>query len=129
MTMTLYQGGVGTYLKAIFAQVQTLQARIEQVTVATRLYQADCRFDPSIGWRLGSVSIAGYEIDPISFALAIREYSPAGPNRRCGERAAPESVRRSESALAEGDARDAAREPAPPCAFVEQSERLGRRLP
>ncbi|UYH51125.1 efflux transporter outer membrane subunit [Candidatus Kirkpatrickella diaphorinae] len=49
MTMTLYQGGVGTYLEAIFAQVQTLQTRIEQVTVATRLYQADVGLIRALG--------------------------------------------------------------------------------
>lgn len=49
MTMTLYQGGVGTYLEAIFAQVQTLQTRIQQVTVATRLFQADVGLIRALG--------------------------------------------------------------------------------
>ncbi|AOX17729.1 efflux transporter outer membrane subunit [Kozakia baliensis] len=49
MTMTLYQGGVGTYLEAIFAQVQTLQIRIHQVEIATRLYQADVGLIRALG--------------------------------------------------------------------------------
>ncbi|GBQ09782.1 efflux transporter outer membrane subunit [Swaminathania salitolerans] len=49
MTMTLYQGGVGTYLEAIFAQVQTLQVRIHQIEVATRLYQADVGLVRALG--------------------------------------------------------------------------------
>lgn len=49
MTMTLYQGGVGTYLEAIFSQVQTLETRINQVEIATRLYQADVSLIRSLG--------------------------------------------------------------------------------
>lgn len=49
MTMTLYQGGVGTYLEAIFAQVQTLNIRIHQIEIATRLYQADIRLIRALG--------------------------------------------------------------------------------
>lgn len=49
MTMTLYQGGVGTYLEAIFAQVQTLDTRIHQIEVATRLYQADIGLIRALG--------------------------------------------------------------------------------
>ncbi|GBQ94604.1 efflux transporter outer membrane subunit [Asaia lannensis] len=49
MTMTLYQGGIGTYLEAIFAQVQTLETRIHQIEVATRLYQADIGLIRALG--------------------------------------------------------------------------------
>ena len=49
MTMTLYQGGVGTYLDAIFSQENTLRSRITQVEVATRLYQADVSLIRSLG--------------------------------------------------------------------------------
>ncbi|MXV45259.1 efflux transporter outer membrane subunit [Saccharibacter sp. 17.LH.SD] len=49
MTMTLYQGGVGTYLEAIVSQVNTLHSRISQVEVATRLYQADVALIRSLG--------------------------------------------------------------------------------
>ena len=49
MTMTLYQGGVGTYLEAIFSQENTLQSRIHQVEIATHLYQADVDLIRSLG--------------------------------------------------------------------------------
>ena len=49
MTMTLYQGGVGTYLEAIFSQENTLESRIHQVEVATRLYTADVDLIRSLG--------------------------------------------------------------------------------
>ncbi|CAI9121044.1 efflux transporter outer membrane subunit [Brytella acorum] len=49
MTMTLYQGGVGTYLDALFSQVQTLDTRIHQVEVATRLFQADVGLIRALG--------------------------------------------------------------------------------
>ncbi len=49
MTMTLYQGGVGTYLEAIFSQENTLQSRIAEVEVATRLYQAYVALIRSLG--------------------------------------------------------------------------------
>lgn len=49
MTMTLYQGGVGTYLEAIFSQVQTLETRINQVQIATRLFQADVSLVRALG--------------------------------------------------------------------------------
>ncbi|MBR0560352.1 efflux transporter outer membrane subunit [Neokomagataea anthophila] len=49
MTMTLYQGGVGTYLEAIFSQENTLESRIHQVEIATRLYQADIDLIRSLG--------------------------------------------------------------------------------
>jgi|GEM_PF-143304 len=49
MTMTLYQGGVGTYLEAIFAQVQTLDTRIHQIEIATRMYQADVSLIRALG--------------------------------------------------------------------------------
>ncbi|MFT8613573.1 MAG: efflux transporter outer membrane subunit [Gluconobacter oxydans] len=49
MTMTLYQGGVGTYLEAIVSQENTLESRIHQVEVATRLYHADVDLIRSLG--------------------------------------------------------------------------------
>lgn len=49
MTMTLYQGGVGTYLEAIFSQENTLESRIHQVEIATRLYTADVDLIRSLG--------------------------------------------------------------------------------
>jgi len=49
MTMTLYQGGVGTYLEAIFSQENTLESRIHQVEIATRLYKADVDLIRSLG--------------------------------------------------------------------------------
>lgn len=57
MTMTLYQGGVGTYLEAIFSQENTLDSRIRQVEVETRLYQADIALIRSLGggWNVQSM--------------------------------------------------------------------------
>ncbi|EHH69681.1 efflux transporter outer membrane subunit [Gluconobacter morbifer] len=49
MTMTLYQGGVGTYLEAIVSQENTLESRIHQVEVATRLFRADVDLIRSLG--------------------------------------------------------------------------------
>lgn len=49
MTMTLYQGGAGTYLDAIFSQENTLNARILQTVTATRLFQADIGLIRSLG--------------------------------------------------------------------------------
>ncbi|QDH15262.1 efflux transporter outer membrane subunit [Oecophyllibacter saccharovorans] len=49
MTMTLYQGGAGTYLEAIFSQENTLQARILQTMTATRMFQADVGLIRALG--------------------------------------------------------------------------------
>ncbi|GBQ07427.1 efflux transporter outer membrane subunit [Saccharibacter floricola] len=61
MTMTLYQGGVGTYLDAIFSQENTLRSRITQVEVATRLYQADIGLVRSLGggWNVTALPTMG----------------------------------------------------------------------
>ncbi|QDH16658.1 efflux transporter outer membrane subunit [Swingsia samuiensis] len=57
MTMTLYQGGVGTYLEAIFSQENTLDSRIHQVEIATRLYTADVNLIRSLGggWNVSNL--------------------------------------------------------------------------
>jgi outer membrane protein, multidrug efflux system len=71
MTMTLYQGGVGTYLEAIFAQVQTLETRIHQVEIATRMYQAKVSLIRALGggWDVKTLPTMDQtlSIDPLQY--------------------------------------------------------------
>lgn len=80
MTMTLYQGGVGTYLEALFSQVQTLETRIHQIEVATRLYQADVGLIRALGggWNVKllptmdqTLSIAPLQYDNLHHPVSV----------------------------------------------------------
>lgn len=81
MTMTLYQGGVGTYLEAIFAQVQTLETRIHQIEIATRLYQADVNLIRALGggWNVKSLPTMDQTLsmDPLQYD-SLHHPAPVG---------------------------------------------------
>lgn len=81
MTMQLYQGGLGNSLELIYAQVNTLTARIDSILIKTELNQASVRLIRALGggWKYDQLP-ADDQIQPFSIfdAKGSKKPDPAG---------------------------------------------------